>query len=121
MPHDSGVDESTFDQVKNDYKKNTMPSYIVEGEQPKLDEKIVFIRNQTNNSVMPVQMLRGHKNRVVIDGLPADINNYAFNYTDSEKWENPLEVIECLVTMHATFSVGITETEDSDAAEVAEP
>jgi len=55
-------------------------------------------------------MIRGHKNRVVLDGLPDEINTYAFNYTDQEKWENPLEVIECLVTMHATFSGGITET-----------
>ena len=60
-------------------------------------------------------MIRGHKNRVVLDGLPDEINTYAFNYTDQEKWENPLEVIECLVTMHATFSGGITETQDVNA------
>ena len=65
-----------------------------------------------NNSIFPVQVMKGHKNKVVLDGLPQEINNYAFNYTDAEKWENPLEVIECLVTMHATFSGGITETMD---------
>ena len=48
-----------------------------------------------------------------MDGLPQEINNYSFNYTNVEKWENPLEVIECLVTMHATFSGGITETMDT--------
>ena len=57
--------------------------------------------------------MKGHKNKVILDGLPQEINNYSFNYTDAEKWENPLEVIECLVTMHATFSGGITEIMDS--------
>ena len=65
----------------------------MEPQQPKISEKIIFIRNQMNNSIFPVQVMKGHKNKVVLDGLPQEINNYAFNYTDAEKWENPLEVI----------------------------
>lgn len=81
--HDSQVDEATLAKINSDYMKNTQPSYIVEPEQPKIAEKIIFIRNQVNKSVFPVQVMKTTaKNRVILDGLPDEINNYAFNYTD---------------------------------------
>jgi len=80
--HDSQVDEATLAQVNASYAKNTNPSYIVEPEQPKRAEKIFFIRNQLNDNVFPVTILKGQKNRVILDGLPQEINAYAFNYTD---------------------------------------
>ena len=117
LPNNQVVDDETFVKVNQEYKKNTTPSYIVEPQQPKLEEKIVFIRNQVNGSIFPVEFIKGAKNKVVMNGLPQEINNYSFNYTDVEKWENPLEVIECLVTMHATFNDGITETMDTSDGE----
>ena len=48
-----------------------------------------------------------------MNGLPPEVEAYGYNYTNQEKWENFKEVIECLVTMHATLSGGVSETRDS--------
>ena len=47
---------------------------------------------------------------VELKNLPPEVDVYSYNYTSQEKWENFKEVIECLVTMHATLTGGIAET-----------
>ena len=47
---------------------------------------------------------------VILQNLPPEVDAYSYNYTNQEKWENYKEVIECLVTMHATLSGAISET-----------
>jgi len=51
--------------------------------------------------------------------LPPEVDAFSYNYTNQEKWENYKEVIECLVTMHATLTGGMSETPDEDSATVA--
>ena len=47
---------------------------------------------------------------VELQNLPPEVEAYAYNYTNQEKWENFKEVIECLVTMHATLTGAVAET-----------
>ena len=60
---------------------------------------------------------------VELKHLPPEVDAYSYNYTNQEKWENYKEVVECLVTMHATLSGAITETlsESTDESSSAMP
>ena len=57
-----------------------------------------------------MQAVQGQGTAVNLRGLPVEVEAYSYNYTNQEKWENYKEVIECLVTMHATLSGAIAET-----------
>ena len=50
---------------------------------------------------------------VELQNLPPEVDVYSYNYTSQEKWENFKEVIECLVTMHATLTGGVSETREN--------
>lgn len=52
---------------------------------------------------------------VTLKNLPPEVEAYSYNYTNQEKWESFQQVIECLVTMHATLSGGISETRQADS------
>lgn len=51
---------------------------------------------------------------VELQNLPPEVDAFSYNYTNQEKWENYQEVIECLVTMHATLTGGNSETLEGD-------
>lgn len=60
---------------------------------------------------------------IELKNLPPEVDAYSYNYTNQEKWENYKEVVECLVTMHATLSGAMMDTvsESTDASMEAMP
>ena len=60
-----------------------------------------------------MQAVKGSSMEVTLKGLPVEVDAYSYNYTHQEKWENFKEVVECLVTMHATLSGAISETRET--------
>ena len=53
---------------------------------------------------------------VTLKNLPPEVEAYAYNYTNQEKWENFKEVVECLVTMHATLTGALAENRTSEGS-----
>ena len=53
---------------------------------------------------------------VTLKNLPPEVEAYAYNYTNQEKWENYKEVVECLVTMHATLTGALAENRTSEGS-----
>ena len=49
-------------------------------------------------------------NFVLVDG--AELEDLMFNFSNDEVWENFLQVIECLATMHAMLRPDVTSGED---------
>ena len=90
-----------------------MPTYIVNKVQPRINERIVIIKNSLTGEEIPIQAVQGDGMTVTLKNLPPEVDAYSYNYTNQEKWENYKEVVECLVTMHATLSGAMTETLDS--------
>ena len=76
-----------------------------------MNERIIIIKNQVTSEQIPVQAVQGVGTmNVTLKNLPPEVDAYSYNYTNQEKWENFKEVIECLVTMHATLSGAIADT-----------
>ena len=69
-----------------------------------------MIKNSATGEEIPVQVIQGQGMTVVLKNLPPEVDAYSYNYTNQEKWENYKEVIECLVTMHATLTGAISDT-----------
>ena len=69
-----------------------------------------MIKNSVTGEEIPVQAVQGSGMTVTLKNLPPEVDAYSYNYTNQEKWENYKEVIECLVTMHATLTNGVAET-----------
>jgi len=72
-----------------------------------------MIKNSVTGEEIPVQAVQGSGMNVQLKHLPPEVDAYSYNYTNQEKWENYKEVIECLVTMHATLSGVVAETRKS--------
>ena len=70
----------------------------------------MLIKNSLTQEEIPVQAIQKGGMTVTLKNLPPEVDAYSYNYTNQEKWENFKEVIECLVTMHATLSGAIAET-----------
>ena len=81
-------------------------------EQARLADRVVVIKNTLTQEEIAVQAVQGAGMTVELRNLPPEVDVYSYNYTSQEKWENYKEVIECLVTMHATLSGAISETPD---------
>jgi len=79
-------------------------------QQPRFQDRVIVIKNSVTGQEIQVQAIQKSGLTVELQGLPAEVDAYSYNYTNQEKWENFKEVIECLVTMHATLSGAITET-----------
>jgi len=90
-----------------------MPTYIVNKVQPRLNERIVIIKNSLTGEEIPIQAVQGDGMTVTLKHLPPEVDAYSYNYTNQEKWENYKEVVECLVTMHATLSGAMSDQIDS--------
>ena len=80
-----------------------------------------MIKNNATGEQISVQAIKKEGNTVVLEGLPPEVDAYSYNYTNQEKWENYKEVVECLVTMHATLSGAISETRDSGGSSSSMP
>lgn len=69
-----------------------------------------MIKNQVTGEEIAVQAVQAPEMQVILKGLPVEVEAYSYNYTSQEKWENFKEVIECLVTMHAALTGGVTDS-----------
>lgn len=80
-----------------------------------------MIKNNATGEQISVQAIKKEGNTVELEGLPPEVDAYSYNYTNQEKWENYKEVVECLVTMHATLSGAISETRESSGSSSSMP
>lgn len=108
-----------FNQAKQQLAEHTTPSYVVLKEQPKYSDRIIIIQNTATQETFEVQAVKKEGLTVQLVNLPPEVDAFSYNYTNQEKWENQKEVIECLVTMHATLSGGMSETPDLSQADEA--
>lgn len=52
-------------------------------------------------------MIKGPGGTLTYPNLPAEIETFMFNYSNAEIYDNFLEVMECLTTMHAAMGGGV--------------
>ena len=45
--------------------------------------------------------------------MPPEIETFMFNYSNNEIYDNFLEVLECLTTMHAAMGGGVNIADDN--------
>ena len=65
-----------------------------------------------------VQAVKNNRGKVTFKGMPPEIETFLFNYSTNEIYENFLEVMECLTTMHAAMGGG---QNIADGAGTSEP
>ena len=54
--------------------------------------------------MIQVTATRDHQGKVSYQNLPRDVEVNIYHYTHEERWSNFVEVIMCLLTMHATLN-----------------
>ena len=81
-------------------------------EQPKLGDRIVVIKNVQEAGLIEVGIERDHRGNQTYRNLPAELQDLMFNFSNDEIWENFLQVMECLATMHAMLRPDVSAGED---------
>ena len=60
-----------------------------------------------------MQAIRNNRGKISFKGMPPEIETFLFNYSTNEIYENFLEVMECLTTMHAAMGGGVNIADSS--------
>ena len=82
----------------NEHSKET---FIIMEEQPKINDKIVAIKNVQSDEIIEVELVRDKRGNQTYKNLPPELEDLMFNFSNDEIWDNFLQVMECLATMHS--------------------
>ena len=85
---------------------STAPTFIVQDEQPDLEERKVILRNQSTNKTFTVTVTQDEATgQVQYENLPRELEIMVENFNQQEKWDNFKAVLECSVALHAAITV----------------
>ncbi len=59
-----------------------------------------FVTNTQTNTVHEVKLVTKDVGKAEFEGLPAQLNAFAFNFTEKEIYEATIDVLHCLITMY---------------------
>lgn len=82
-------------------------------DQPKLAERIVFIKNQESDKIFEVVIVKNEREQVLYEDLPMELQCLVDNFNSNEKWNNFKEVLECSVALHAAIAVESSDCRQS--------
>ena len=82
----------------NEHSKET---FIIIEELFKTDDKLVTIKNVQTDELIEVEVVRDNRGNQTYKNLPPELEDLMFNFSNDEIWENFLQVMECLATMHS--------------------
>ena len=72
-------------------------------EQPKVDEKIVVIKDMKTLEEIEVAIIRNDRGEQSYLNMPQELEDFLYNYTKQEIYDDFLNVMECLTVMHAAM------------------
>ena len=99
-------EEVTFmkmQKVEEKMKKTQAQTYLVMEDQSKIEEKIVMIKNIETSEEIEVAVIRSDRGEQTYLNLPPELQDFMFNYTKQEIYDDFLNVMECLTVMHAAM------------------
>ena len=69
-------------------KKTKAPTYVIMDEQPKIDDKIVIIKNMLTEEILEVGIVRDNRGNQTYTNLPPEIEAFMYNYSNDEIYDN---------------------------------
>ena len=68
--------------------EHSTETFIIMEEQPKIDDKIVAIKNVQSDEIIEVEMSRDKRGNQTYKNLPPELEDLMFNFSNDEIWEN---------------------------------
>ena len=104
---DAATYNAKMQRAEEQMKKTSAQRYVVMEEQPFINNKIVMIKNLTTDETFEVAAVKNNRGKLTYQNMPPEIETFMFNYSNNEIYDNFLEVMECLTTMHAAMGGGV--------------
>ena len=104
---DAATYNAKMARAEEQMKKTSAQRYVVMDEQPFINNKIVMIKNLTTEETFEVAAVKNNRGKLTYQNMPPEIETFMFNYSNNEIYDNFLEVMECLTTMHAAMGGGV--------------
>ena len=60
--------------------------------------------NQGTGEPFEIQIVGNENGKVAYENLPEELAVHLINYSDKEKWEKYIEVLECIFALHASMN-----------------
>jgi len=73
---------SSMAQAPSNVRLSRTPSWIVLEDQPKIDEKCIFIKDFATEEIVEVIVEKKGGSKVVFTNLPPQVDAFSYNYTD---------------------------------------
>ena len=80
-----------------------------------------MIKNLSTGESFEVAAVKNNRGHLTYQNMPPEIETFMFNYSNNEIYENFLEVMECLTTMHAAMGGGVNLADGTDSAKIELP
>lgn len=107
MSGDKATMDAKMKRAEEQMKKSQAQTYVVMDEQPFINKKIVMLKNLTTEETFEVAAVKNNRGVLTYQNMPPEIEVFMFNYSTNEIYDNFLEVMECLTTMHAAMGGGV--------------
>ena len=100
-------------KTEEQMKKTRQQTYVVSENQPFINENIVKLINNLTEEEFDVSISKNNRGKLTFVNMPPEIETFMFNYSNNEIYDNFLEVLECLTTMHAAMGGGVNIADDN--------
>ena len=107
MQGEAATYQAKMQRAQEQMKKTQAQTFIVMDEQPFINNKIVMLKNMQTDETFEVSVQKNNRGKINYQNMPAEIESFMFNYSNNEIYDNFLEVMECLTTMHAAMGGGV--------------
>lgn len=107
MSGDAATYQAKMQRAQEQMKKSQAHTFVVLDDQPLIQNKVVLMKNMSTGDTFEVAAVKNNRGALTYENMPPEIETFMFNYSNNEIYDNFLEVMECLTTMHAAMGGGV--------------